>query len=232
MEFKTDALLLRAADYGENDKIVTLLTSDRGKLTAGMRGVKKAGAKLRFAAQPFCFAEYLIAHRGVRNTVISASLYDGFFSLREDVGVYYASACVLELCDKLVLEGMESGAFLLAAVSALKEMGENPAFILLKFMLKALELAGYPVRTRECGVCGKELLEPLYFDFSEGTFVCSSCATGTRASGSTYRAIRCAYGLEGESEQDGVVRALRLLRAYFNTQTELDIPTLGEFLII
>lgn len=56
MDFKTDALLLRACDYGENDKIVTLLTSDRGKLTAGVKGVKKAGAKLRFAAQPFCFA--------------------------------------------------------------------------------------------------------------------------------------------------------------------------------
>jgi len=57
MDFKTDALLLRACDYGENDKIVTLLTSDRGKLSAGVKGVKKAGAKLRFAAQPFCFAE-------------------------------------------------------------------------------------------------------------------------------------------------------------------------------
>ena len=30
MEFKADALLLRAVDYGENDKIVTLLTADRG----------------------------------------------------------------------------------------------------------------------------------------------------------------------------------------------------------
>ena len=27
MEFKADALLLRAVDYGENDKIATLLTA-------------------------------------------------------------------------------------------------------------------------------------------------------------------------------------------------------------
>ncbi len=52
MEFKADALLLRAVDYGENDKMVTLLTAERGKIGVGMKGVKKAGAKLKFAAQP------------------------------------------------------------------------------------------------------------------------------------------------------------------------------------
>ena len=57
MDFKSDALLIKSCDYGESDKIITLLTADRGKLTAGMKGVRKAGAKLRFAAQPFCFAE-------------------------------------------------------------------------------------------------------------------------------------------------------------------------------
>ena len=37
MEFKADALLLRAADYGENDKIVTLLTAQRGKIAAALK---------------------------------------------------------------------------------------------------------------------------------------------------------------------------------------------------
>ena len=53
MEFKADALLLRAVDYGENDRIATLLTAERGKIGAALKGVRKAGAKLRFAAQPF-----------------------------------------------------------------------------------------------------------------------------------------------------------------------------------
>ena len=53
MEIKVNALVLRAADYGENDKILTLLTAERGKLTAGIKGVRKSGAKLKFAAQPF-----------------------------------------------------------------------------------------------------------------------------------------------------------------------------------
>ena len=47
MEIKVNALMLRAADYNENDKILTLLTAENGKITAGAKGVKKAGARDR-----------------------------------------------------------------------------------------------------------------------------------------------------------------------------------------
>ena len=119
MEFKADALVLRAADWGEYDKIVTLFTAERGKLSAALKGVKRAGAKLRFAAQPFCFAEFVFAEKSGRNTVISASVHDGFYALREDIACYYAAVCVAEACDKLLFEGMVSPALFLAAVRAL-----------------------------------------------------------------------------------------------------------------
>ena len=35
MEFKTDALVLKATDYKENDKLLTLFTPSKGKVTAG-----------------------------------------------------------------------------------------------------------------------------------------------------------------------------------------------------
>ncbi|MDE5896446.1 MAG: DNA repair protein RecO, partial [Clostridia bacterium] len=199
MEFKTDALLLRATDYGESDKIVTLLTADRGKLTASVKGVKKAAAKLRFAAQPFCFAEYVLAARGERNTVVSASLYDGFYSLREDLPAYFSAACVTEACDRLSYEDTESGEFLVAAVTALREMGGgDPAFALVKFLLRALALAGYPVTAEHCAVCGKPLAGRMCFDFSGGAFTCSECGVGVAASESTYFTIRAALGAGGE----------------------------------
>ena len=50
MERKVDALVLRTADYGESDRMLTLFTMQYGKLTAGAKGVGKAAAKLRFGA--------------------------------------------------------------------------------------------------------------------------------------------------------------------------------------
>ncbi len=231
MEFKTDALLLKACDYGENDKIITLLTADRGKLTAGMKGVKKAGAKLRFAAQPFCFAEYVFAQKGGRNTVTSASLYDGFYSLREDVAKYFAAAAVSEVCDKLVPEGVESGEFLVGAVTALKEISEGkPTFPLVAFLCKSLKLAGYPVRAAACSSCGNPLAGRMRFDMAGGAFNCASCE-GVPASESTYLTVRAAlHG--GAHSEDGARRALRLLRTYYAYQTDDDLPSLGEYLKI
>ena len=53
MESKVDALVLRTANYGESDKMITLFSLQKGKISAAAKGVRKAKAKLAFAASPF-----------------------------------------------------------------------------------------------------------------------------------------------------------------------------------
>lgn len=232
MESKTDALVLRSADFNENDKIVTLLTADRGKIGAMMKGVKKVGAKLKFAAQPFCFAEYVFAEKSGRRTVISASLHEGFFSLREELASFYAGATLLKCCDAIALEGMDCSALLILAVKSLYGISSgDPAFELEKFLLGALAFSGYPVRAdATCPHCGKKIAGRIRFDFSFGAFCCEECKQGVPASEITFRSV-CA-GLKGEefSEGDANTRALRLLHAYFTQKTGEELSPLGEFL--
>ena len=223
MEFTEDALVIRTANYGENDRMVTLLSAGRGKFGAAMKGVRKAGAKLNFAAQPFCFAEYTIAERAGRKTVTSASLYDGFYALREDVTRYYTAICVLEACDALLPEEMPSGGMLVAAVDTLNKLCAEEEYALLWFLLNALKLSGYPVEMSAEGDLNK-------FDFESGTFSCEGA--GAPVSESTVQTLRYVLGMKGEPTPDGYKRALRLLRSYFSYQTETDIPTLGELLNI
>lgn len=52
MELKTDALVLRSADYKDNDKILTLFSADMGKITAVARGVKKTARALNSRLNP------------------------------------------------------------------------------------------------------------------------------------------------------------------------------------
>lgn len=49
MEEIVNGIVLRAVDYKDSDKIITLFTIEKGIITAGAKGVKKAGAKLKFA---------------------------------------------------------------------------------------------------------------------------------------------------------------------------------------
>ena len=52
-EIKENAICLYAEDSGEYDKILTLLSIDRGLIRAKIKGVKKPKAKLAFCSFPF-----------------------------------------------------------------------------------------------------------------------------------------------------------------------------------
>ena len=51
MHMRTKALVLRAVDYKESDKILTLLPQERGKLTASARGCRKKGSTVAAGLQ-------------------------------------------------------------------------------------------------------------------------------------------------------------------------------------
>ncbi len=235
MEYKADALVLRAADYGENDRMVTLLTAGRGKIGAAMKGVRRAGAKLNFASQPFCFAEYVFAEREGRYTVTQAALHEGFYGLRGDIEKFYAGASVLEACDVFSGEGMESGALLVAAVETLNAIETEDGHTmsaLVAFLLQTLRVSGYPVTAGDCPVCGKKIAGKLYFDMTSGAFTCGACAVGVPASRSTYETVSALSAGRECDPGDGQRRALRLLKAYISYLTDAPCRSLAELLAI
>ena len=80
MEIKVNALVIKAIDYKENDKILTLYSLEKGRLSANIKGVKKPKAKLKFASEPFCFAEFILAEKLGKYTVINASYKNSFYN--------------------------------------------------------------------------------------------------------------------------------------------------------
>ena len=234
MEQKVDALVLRTADYGESDRMLTLFSLQNGKISAAAKGVRKAAAKLRFAAQPFCFAEYVLACKGDRCTMISASCTDGFYGLREDIGKFYAAASLAGLCDAVLPEGIVNEELFLYAVNALRGMCEgDEAEELISFFLKALELSGYMLDLTACAECGAVLEGKAYFDIAGGCFTCPDCAKGAGVSASTLEVLKKCAGRqyrEGGITADGKRRALKLLNAYFRAKTDADVRALGEYI--
>ncbi|MBO4990032.1 MAG: DNA repair protein RecO [Clostridia bacterium] len=233
MEIKTEGVVLQSRDYRENDRQVVLLTPTLGKITALARGVKKAGAKLRFAVQPFCFAEYVLAEKAGRYTLISAACHESFFAL-SDPDKFYAACAVTEIASAVSLEGAPSASFFLETVKTLLSMEEgDPAEPLVSFVLAALEECGVPVEADGCAFCGKQIGEDkLFFHFPTGSFSCPSCHKGTPVSRSTYLTIRKHEGLsfEGSFDRDTSLRTLRLLKEYFVYKTELEVKCFREYI--
>ena len=236
MEKKINALVLRAVDYGENDKILTLLSAEEGRITAGIKGVRKAGAKLKFAAQPFCFAEYVLAVSGDRYTVIQASECESFYELRTDVNRFYAACAVCEAAIALTYEGDDGENLFSDCVHALTDMCRGDEGVaLISFLVNALRRSGYGIRLDDCAKCGENLLnaEKLRFDMDTGSFTCWDCGSGTGASGVTFNVLRMAQGLpygEGCITDDGKKRALRLIREYLGYKVDARLNSLSEYI--
>ena len=236
MEVKTDAVVLKAIDYKDNDKLLTLFSPSLGKITAGIKGVKKPKAKLAFAAQPFCFAEYVLAERGGRYTVTAAYLHESFFELRADVEAFYAACAAAEVCKTLSLENERFQGLFIGFIECLKALclaGEDSADALISFLQIALRESGYPMDLSYHEECDGDIGDKIWFDFSDGKFTTlSRCVAGERASISTYYTLRKCAGLTFDERQcaGGKKRALRLLKAYLMEKTEEQFENLGEFI--
>ncbi|MBQ9728400.1 MAG: DNA repair protein RecO [Clostridia bacterium] len=236
MEIKTDAIVLQTLDYKDNDKLLTLFSPSMGKFTAGIKGVKKTTAKLAFSAQPFCFAEYVLAEKNGRYTVTSAYLHESFFELRTDVLRFYAACAAAEVCRGILYENESYESLFIAFIECLKTLcmtEENEAETLISFLLVALREIGYPIDLGYLEECEGDIGEKLWFDFADGRFgPFERCQAGERASLSTYHVLRKCDGLlfdEGKIE-GGRKRALRLLKVYLAEKTELKFDNLGEFI--
>jgi DNA repair protein RecO (recombination protein O) len=236
MELVVNAVMVRSVDYRDNDKILTLLTAERGKITAGIRGVKRAGAKLKFAAQPFCFAEYVLTEKGGKYTVINASENESFYDLRMDIGKFYAASAVCEAAEALTFEGDECRDIFYETINALTNIcNGDESEALLKFLLTALEKSGYAVNCDNCAECGVSLVgnDRVRFDMDAGTFTCIDCGQGALSSRVTYNELRKLSGKSYEEDYitaDGEKRALRLLREYVSYKLNIAFKSLSEYI--
>lgn len=142
-----DCLCLKSIDYKDNDRLVTLYASEKGKLTATVKGCKSPKAKLKFAASPLCFGRYQLASSRGRLVVTGCDCYDGFFGVTDDITVFYCAGTVLEIMDKTVVEGEFNPALFTLALTTLNTLcyrRENaPTAVLKDFIAGALCALGY-----------------------------------------------------------------------------------------
>lgn len=232
MEEKLSGIVLSAINYGENDKILSIFTLEKGVVSALIKGVKKAKAKLKFACEPFCFAEFIFNVTTNRRVVIGAGLIDSFYSLREDIVRFYAGATVLEFVRKFEKENIVSPDMFILAVETLKNMAyqkENCLHYLTDFLIKALSMVGFGLDLKGCHKCGEEIMGGVFFDFETGGFYCAECRENffKEIYFTTYINLKNIQENKYYN-QEFLPHSLRLLEYYIYNKTEESIRSLKE----
>lgn len=179
-EIKTKGIVIKASDYKDSDKIVTIFSADFGVISARVRGVKKDKAKLSFAVQPFALIEFVLVKSGNFYTCINATSIDQFFGITLDFDNYIFMLGCLEVCFKTVKENSPEPELFLFMVKALKAVcydGLSSMYVFIKFMLKALKLLGFEIKVNKCACCGEKLNDKLFaFSYDYNGMLCGRCS--------------------------------------------------------
>lgn len=237
MEEKMSGIVLGGVSFGENDKILNVFTLEQGVVSAKIKGVKKAGAKLKFASEPFCFAEFIFSKKGENRTVINASLMDSFYPVREDIVKYFCAGTVVEFVKRAFREDIVSPETFFAVIKTLESIAYgdgNPKSALVLFLINALKESGYALNLSGCAKCEKEVGLRVFFDYRSGAFYCADCfdGTGREISTLTFRALTLAERGELTDDNVGTVKALKLLEYYLENRVDEKLNSLKELIKI
>ena len=178
MHITTKALVLRGVDYKESDKILTLLTSDMGKLTASARGCRKKGSSIAAGCQLLCWSEMVLYEYQGRWVVKEANTDRQFRGVREDLEKLALACYLAEVTEVLAVEGLPSPELLsliLNSLHGLEKLNKPQLLIKAAFELKAMCLAGYEPLLDGCAVCGAETPADPRFHLREGVLHCAPC---------------------------------------------------------
>jgi DNA repair protein RecO (recombination protein O) len=181
---QTHALLLRAVDTGESDRIVRLLVPETGRLTAVAKGARRSVRRFAGTLDLFNHLRVHVERRGRGLARLEqATLVRPFAPLRRDPRRFALGCYLLELLDRMAPEGAaraDARRLFGFALAALGVVSERPPDARLRILLelRALEALGLRPELRCCVRCGAEVparAGGVRFVLAEGGPVCERC---------------------------------------------------------
>jgi DNA repair protein RecO (recombination protein O) len=104
--YRTEAIVLKAQDYGETDKLLTLLTPQVGKLRAVAKGVRKPNSRMGGHLDLFTRSNLFLARGRNLDIVTQAVALEHFTAMRHDLARSTYAHYVADLLDGFTVEGM------------------------------------------------------------------------------------------------------------------------------
>ena len=171
-------MVLQVMPIGEYDKRITLLTKERGKITAFARGARRPNSQLLAAANPFCFGEFELFEGRSAYTLARATIQNYFRELTGDFDATYYGFYFLEFADYYCQENndeREMLKLLYQSFRALENSRYSKELVRAVFELKAITINGEGPQVFACMHChAKEDL--CFFSVKRGGIFCRTCA--------------------------------------------------------
>ncbi len=192
--YTTKGIVLRTYKLGEADRIIVLVSPDRGMIRAVAKGIRKTKSKFGSRLEPTTHVS-LQVHKGKSDLdlITQVETLNHFRTIREDLNRLTKAISMLEAVDQVVLPGepaVELHRMLLGALTTLED--NDSALIAPSFFLKLLVLEGSGPIVDQCVACGDTGI--VSFSNEEGGVMCENHRVGIPISVQAVEQLRLILG--------------------------------------
>lgn len=166
-------MVIKVFPVGEYDKVLTILTQERGKISAFARGARKMHNKFMAVSNLFCFGQFQIYPGRNSYTIAEANITYYFDELHQDLEAAYYGMYFLEITDYYTRENNEESEMLKLLFQSLRALLHpkfDCDFVRAVFECKAMvvngEFPGIP-KTMQVSETTRYAIEHISFTASE-----------------------------------------------------------------
>ena len=174
MFINTTGIILREVNYKDSSKILTVLTTDEGKVTVSAHGAYRKNSKLAASTGLLVFSHLTMTKKKDRWTLTEAHPIEQFLGLRDDLKLLSLGSYIAELAEAIADEDSLNTQLLplcLNTLYALSEKLKPPQLIKFAFELRLMSISGFePVL--------EQMDKPVNALHEEGTLRLTPEATG------------------------------------------------------
>lgn len=178
--YKTSGIVIGRHNFGEADRVVVLLTPERGVVRAVAKGVRRIKSRMAGHLELFSESELMLA-QGRNMDVITSARLVRHLSIDGDYPRMRLAYLVGEMVHRLGGDGDHPGLFeLVQDTFVMMGLGESGDLLELWFKIRLLDRLGYRPELGSCMVCGTD--DPgleYFFNVELGGIVDRACATTT-----------------------------------------------------
>lgn len=183
---KVKGIVIKEVPYKDNDKIITILTDNLGKISCLAKGAKKTNSPILASSQYLVYSEFVL-YKGTKfYHVNSASMINMFYDLRINFDKLELVFGLTKLVSNVTDEYQDTNQILilfLNTIYLLQEGKKDSRHIITVFKIKLFCLLGFAPRIDRCSECGQVLFDTkkhdnIYYDYVSNTFCCNKCIQG------------------------------------------------------
>ena len=177
---RSEAIVLRSFNVGDQDKIVVFFTRTRGILKGIAKGARKFGSRFGSTLEPLSLVNIYYYEKEIKDlvTISNCDLLESFFEIQKDLKTTFTLSYFAELVESFLLTRSNEDLLyrLLLSVLRARKEGIELSFLTRYFEAWLLRINGILPEFKKCNKCKKEITSQSWLSGKKDGVFCEECA--------------------------------------------------------